>query len=111
MKSIEKKREHEQQMVSEMIYLYCRKKHHSKNQLCKSCSDLERYAKVRSQSCPYIETKTFCSSCKVHCYKSDMREEIHKVMRFSGPRIIFLHPIYVFRHLIETIKFRRKNEN
>ena len=36
-----------------------------------------------------METKTFCSNCKVHCYKPEMRKKIRAVMRFSGPRMIF----------------------
>lgn len=51
-----------------------------------------------------METKTFCSNCKVHCYKADMREKICAVMRFSGPRMIFYHPIAAMRHLLETKK-------
>ena len=37
-----------------------------------------------------METKTFCSNCRAHCYRLEMREEIRKVMRFSGPRMIFI---------------------
>ena len=33
-----------------------------------------------------METKTFCSNCRVHCYRSEMREEIRKVMRFPVRR-------------------------
>lgn len=32
-----------------------------------------------------METKTFCSNCKVHCYKPEMREKIRDVMRFPAP--------------------------
>ena len=55
-------------------------------------------------SCPFMETKTFCSKCQVHCYKKDMREKIKEVMRFSGPRMLFHHPIIAIRHLIERKK-------
>ena len=58
------------------------------------------------------ETKKFCSCCKVHCYKSGMREKIREVMRFSGPRLIFYHPIMAVRHIVESVKneIRDKNE-
>ena len=49
-----------------------------------------------------MENKTFCSNCKVHCYKPDMREQIRRVMRYSGPRMIKTHPILAIRHLIES---------
>lgn len=54
-----------------------------------------------------METKTFCSNCRVHCYRSEMREEIRKVMRFSGPRMIFYH-LAAIRHVIEAQKERRR---
>lgn len=107
MKDINKKREQEKMMVSMMIRLYCKKNHHRK-ELCDKCSQLNEYARLRSDKCPFMETKTFCSNCKVHCYKPEMREEIKKVMRFSGPRMIFSHPVAVMRHMVESSKEKRR---
>ncbi len=104
------KREKEKQTVELMISLYCKKKHKTKNSLCKECNALNEYAKMRSDKCPFMETKTFCSNCKVHCYKADMREKIREVMRFSGPRMIFYHPVTAVRHLIETKKEKKRQE-
>ena len=95
------KREREKETVSLMISIYCRKKHGSKV-LCSDCATLDDYARQRSDKCPFTETKTFCSNCKVHCYKPDMREKIREVLRFSGPRMIFHHPFMAIRHVIET---------
>lgn len=108
MKNIEDKRTREKKIVSQMIALYCKKKHHSGSGLCRECEELDTYARMRSDKCPFMETKTFCSNCKVHCYKPEMREKIREVMRFSGPRMIFYHPIVAVRHLIETKKEKRK---
>lgn len=110
MRSIESKREHEKRMVSQMIALYCRKKHGTKGTLCPECAALNDYARQRSDKCPFMETKTFCSNCRVHCYKPEMREKIRKVMRFSGPRMIFHHPVAALRHVIETKKEKRRLE-
>lgn len=104
------KREQEKRIVSQMIALYCRKNHGSQT-LCKECSELNEYARLKSDKCPFMETKTFCSNCKVHCYNAKMREEIRRVMRFSGPRMIFHHPVATIRHLIESKKEIRKNEH
>ena len=103
------KREREKETVSLMIRLYCRKKHGGK-ELCPVCAELDAYARLRSDKCPFMETKTFCSNCKVHCYKKDMREKIREVMRFSGPRMIFHHPIMAIRHLIESKKEKKRME-
>ncbi len=110
MKCVADKREREKRMVSEMIALYCRKKHQTKGVLCPACAELQAYACKRSDQCPFMETKTFCSNCKVHCYKPAMREEIRKVMRFSGPRMLFSHPIMAISHMIESHKEKKRLE-
>lgn len=109
-KSIENKCEYEKEVVSQMIAIFCKKKHKTNGTLCKECRELDTYAKQRSDKCPFMETKTFCSNCKVHCYKPEMREKIKAVMRFSGPRMIFYHPVTAVRHLIETKKEKHKLE-
>ena len=83
---IQAKREKEKEVVSYMISLYCRKKHGG-DTLCPECAELDAYSAKRSDLCPFMETKTFCANCKVHCYKKDMRERIQEVMKFSGPRM------------------------
>ena len=109
-KSVESKREREKQIVSQMIALYCKKKHGAKGGFCSDCAALDAYAKQRSDKCPFMETKTFCSNCKVHCYKPEMRERIRDVMRFSGPRMLLHHPVTAVRHVIETKKEKQKLE-
>lgn len=106
----EAKRQREKDMVSQMIALYCRKKHNTRGELCDKCRELSDYAVLRSDKCPFMETKTFCSNCKVHCYKPKMRERIREVMRFSGPRMIFHHPVAAMRHVIETKKEKKRLE-
>ena len=103
------KREREKAMVSQMIALYCRKNHHTK-ELCPDCTALADYARQRSDKCPFMESKTFCSNCTVHCYRPEMREKIRAVMRFSGPRMMFHHPVAAVRHLIETKKEKKRLE-
>lgn len=101
---IEKKRKREQQVVAEMIALYCHKRHGTgkKEGICLECKKLCEYAQARSKNCPFMEEKTFCVNCKIHCYKSDMRECIRKVMRFSGPRMILYHPGMALWHLFTS---------
>ena len=110
MKDIETKREREKRMVSQMIALYCHRNHHTKGVLCPECAALNDYAHARSEHCPFMETKTFCVNCRVHCYKPDMREKIRAVMRFSGPRIIFYHPVAAIRHVVETKREKKRLE-
>lgn len=71
---VQSKREREKKIVSEIITLYCRKKHGTKHGLCTDCTALDTYTNMRSDRCPFMETKTFCSNFKVHCYKPVRRE-------------------------------------
>ena len=109
------KREREKRTVALMIRLYCRKKHGTKKNLCRECEALSQYAMQRSDKCPFMETKTFCANCRVHCYKPEMREKIREVMRFSGPGMILHHPVMAVRHVIESKKeknrLEKENEN
>lgn len=104
------KRQREKEVVFHMIRLYCRKKHHTREGLCPACKALDQYAKERSDHCPFMETKTFCSNCKVHCYRKDMRKKIREVMIFCGPRMIFTHPVMSICHLIATKKEKKRLE-
>lgn len=100
---VEKKRQREQYVVEEMIRLYCRKNHSDRErtgELCVACRELSDYAKERSRRCPFMEQKTFCANCRVHCYRPEKREAIRQVMRFSGPRMLFYHPFLALWHLI-----------
>ena len=111
MNKTEKKRQKEQQVVEEMVRLYCRKHHseydRSSGQMCPACQELSDYAKLRSQKCPFMEQKTFCANCKVHCYKPEKREQIRQVMRFSGPRMLLYHPMLAIWHLVCSMREKR----
>ena len=109
-KNLDKKRAEEKLLVSEMIALYCRKQHGTpKGSLCPEGQQLHDYALARIDRCPFMETKTFCSACKVHCYKPEMRQQMRAVMRYAGPRMLLSRPILVLRHMAETMRRKRKN--
>lgn len=107
--SIEAKRKREQNMVNQMIKLYCKKNHNDQNAdgLCDECRNLLEYSQKRSEKCPFMEIKTFCNNCSVHCYSSEMREKIRNVMRFSGPRMLIYHPITCIWHGITGLKVKK----
>ena len=105
---VQHKREREQQVVACMIQLYCRKQHHTKGELCPDCAALDAYARARSDRCPFMETKTFCSNCTVHCYRKDMAQQIRQVMRYAGPRMLLHHPLMALRHVWESAREKRQ---
>ncbi|MFA9398109.1 MAG: nitrous oxide-stimulated promoter family protein [Clostridiaceae bacterium] len=96
--------ENQKAILEIMIKMYCNKKHKTKEGLCEECGVLFEYAIERLENCKFGENKTSCGMCKVHCYKEDMRDEIRKVMKFSGPRMILYHPKALIKHGIESIK-------
>ena len=108
---LERKRKKEQEAVEQMIQLYCRGNHRqpAKGVLCWECQELLEYAKARSAQCPFMEKKTFCSNCKVHCYKPEMRENIRRVMRYSGPRMLLHRPGLALWHVICSKREQKKN--
>jgi hypothetical protein len=86
--------------VKAMISLYCRDNHRN-NVLCPGCTELADYALERLTRCPFQEGKTTCAKCPAHCYEPRMREKIRAVMRYSGPRMTFHHPVLALFHLID----------
>jgi len=91
--------ESEQKIVKLMIHIYCKNYHNCRQNLCSECEKLKDYAITRLDKCRYGNSKPTCRGCKTHCYSPVMRKKIIKVMRFSGPRMIFSHPIYAFYHI------------
>ncbi|MCC8147129.1 MAG: nitrous oxide-stimulated promoter family protein [Bacteroidales bacterium] len=91
----------EKKTVSRMIRIYCRKKHKRKYDLCPECKELQEYAHKRLEHCPFKENKPNCKNCTIHCYKTIYKDKIKQVMRFSGPRILFYHPLETIRHFIK----------
>lgn len=94
----------EKDIVSKMIYIYCRSNHNTKKELCAECMKLEQYTHKRLEVCKFGVVKPTCQYCPIHCYKPEMRDRIQIVMRFSGPRMIFYHPVTALRHLWKSIK-------
>lgn len=102
----------EKKTVQVMIAMYCRHHHpeydRSHKKRCDQCAALYRYAESRIENCIYGLDKPVCSSCTIHCYKDTMREHIRKVMRYSGPRMIYSHPILAVFYLIAKRKSKKR---
>ncbi len=82
-----------------MIGQYCRLKHGSA-QACPDCARLCAYALARLDSCRYGEGKPSCKACPTHCYAPAQRQAIREVMRFIGPRMVYLGPWEFIRHYL-----------
>ncbi len=100
----------EKRTVKAMVEVYCGDHHQPKDGLCHECRELMDYAAIRLDKCPFQEEKTTCANCPVHCYQPAMKERIKEVMRYSGPRMTYRHPVLAVRHMIDSRKkpVRRK---
>jgi hypothetical protein len=93
----------ESKTVVVMIMLYCKAHHHS-SPLCAECADLSDYAQERLQKCLFQDGKTTCAKCPVHCYHPSMRDKIRVIMRYSGPRMAYRHPVLTLFHLADGLR-------
>ena len=110
--AVEKQRLREQKVVGQMIAIYCHGVHHTPTgQLCPQCQALNNYAMERSDKGPFMETKTFCSNCKVRCNRKDMAQQIRQVMRYAGPRMLLHHPILALRHVWERTRAKQRQNS
>jgi hypothetical protein len=98
----------EQHTVELMIELYCRKHHGTgraaakgRRGLCAECAALLEYADRRVEQCRFGATKPTCARCSVHCFRPSARDDIRRIMRYSGPRMTVHHPYLALRHLLD----------
>lgn len=95
--------EQEKKVVGMMVRIYCRRHHGTTAGLCEECAGLLDYARKRLENCPKGNRKSSCRKCEIHCYSRENRARIREVMRYVGPRMLFIHPIAALRHLISEI--------
>lgn len=85
--------------IETMIRIYCR--NHHNGGLCEECKGLLDYAAVRLDRCRFGAEKPTCAKCPVHCYQKTRREQVRRVMRYAGPRMLWEHPWLSLRHWID----------
>ncbi|HTI98540.1 MAG TPA: nitrous oxide-stimulated promoter family protein [Dongiaceae bacterium] len=94
----------EWKIVTTMIRCYCQGRHGTKTGFCPECQGLVDYAALRLDRCRFGAEKPTCANCPVHCYQRDRREQVKQVMRYAGPRMLWLHPIMCLRHWLDGFR-------
>lgn len=96
----EKRLQREKHTIGKMIELYQR---HCPQALPDPAyyQALYDYAVKRLDRCAYGQEKPACKHCPIHCYQPARREEMKRIMRWAGPRMLWRHPILTVRHLID----------
>ena len=94
--------------LSKMVGIYCSAHHDgSETSLCGECGEFLDYAQRRLEKCPYGDDKPTCANCPIHCYKPERREQVKRIMRFAGPRMLLRHPILAITHQIDGLRKAR----
>ncbi|KUO64489.1 MAG: hypothetical protein APF84_10365 [Gracilibacter sp. BRH_c7a] len=102
MKITNKRLKREKKTLEAMTRLYCKDNHDSAQAMCTQCEELFHYACQRIDNCILGDKKTTCAKCPIHCFKPEYKDKIKKVMRHSGPKMIYKHPILAFYHLLDN---------
>lgn len=102
--------EREKRTVGVMIALYCGANHSTKGELCGECRKLRDYAFARLDRCPFGARKPTCAKCPVHCYKPAMKDQIRKIMRYAGPRMLYRHPALALMHQLDSLRSGRESQ-
>jgi hypothetical protein len=98
--------EREKTIISAMIALNCRLHHNTEVVLCEECKRLEEYAHKRLLKCTFGNRKPACKQCPVHCYAKAEREQMRELMKKTGPKMLFHHPVYALEHLWDNTRSR-----
>lgn len=108
MKDLAAKREREKALVSEMIALYCKKRHGTKGGLCPECAALAAYARKKERKMPFYGDQDLLLQLPGALLPTGNEGKIRAVMRFSGPRMMLCHPVPALRHVVEEQKEKRR---
>lgn len=86
-----------------MIKLYCRR-HLGLRDMPEECVRLTRFCLRRLDVCRWGDEKPTCANCPIHCYPQREREQIHRIMRWAGPRMMLYAPMKAIRHIIRSLR-------
>lgn len=100
---LKSRRERESTIVKEMISMFCQSNHKTNGKLCDDCQALTSYSEKRLQTCTFGEWKPVCKECPIHCYSTIRREQMRKVMQWTGPRMIYRKPLFAIVHIIDNL--------
>ena len=98
--------ERERLTIRKMVDIYCHD-HHGTDGLCEACAVFMDYAEVRLDKCPFGQDKPTCSNCPIHCYKPAQREQVKRIMRYAGPRMLLRHPLLAITHKLDGLRKAR----
>lgn len=113
-----KRLDHDLAILIKFVDIYCRRKHTTRQRqpfqfglfdvksvyrgdlrLCPGCSKLLCHAITKRTHCP-INPKPACKHCPEHCYHPKYRQQIRKVMAYSGRHLVLTGRVDYLLHLL-----------
>ena len=94
----------EMKTIKAMISIYCQAHHELAFEDCEDCRSMLHYARKRLTLCRFQDNKPTCGKCPIHCYSKEKQQQVRRIMRYAGPRMIFRHPVLAFFHLLDGKK-------
>lgn len=91
----------EKRTIDAMVKIFCKAGHSNEAGLCKDCREFLAYAHLRLERCRYKNHKPTCGHCPVHCYNPGMKARAMEIMKYSGPRMGYRHPILSLFHFLD----------
>lgn len=88
----------EKSTIEKIAGIYCSNKHGVTGVLCYDCSKLLADTIHLVNKCPY-SPKPACGACKTNCFSVEHKRKMNQVMKYSGARMLFRHPILTINHL------------
>ena len=113
MKDVEKKRQKEQQMVEEMICLYCPEKSPCLyiREALSGMSGTSGLCQSQKRALSLYERENLlCELQGTLLQIGNERTGSGLVMRFSGPRMLLYHPILAIWHLVSSKREKRRTD-
>jgi hypothetical protein len=104
-KELSKKERHDLRTLASFVNVYCSQQHVESRSpfeftipgeedivpknvdLCMACTKLLKYALSMRLRCP-LDPKPMCKKCPDPCYRTEYREKIREVMKFSGMHLL-----------------------
>jgi hypothetical protein len=88
-------------LIGKFVEVYCAGKHGDtarkrvvlpggagERKFCPECSSFMEYAIAKRMKCPLEAEKPSCKHCRIHCYATEQRAKVRKIMGYAGRKLM-----------------------
>ena len=95
--------ENERKTLTAMRQLYCHDHHAGGTSHARNAATLQSMP-IAARGLPFSNGQATCGHCRIHCYRAEARAAIQEIMRYSGPRMLWRHPLLAIRHMRDSLR-------